>query len=182
VQCKDSTLNTALSDSAKTELILRWKSIYALLLTRGTVRIIQDQYDNARVMLDWTSNYGNLPSPCTIRRTIMPAIRDYSYACSVVCSLRTKNNDNTADSSVETENGASEGRVRLVFPSEWALLDCCTGPVFQSIAGERTGIRALSGFRLLFSDIEGTPIVRKRRQFLDTSSQIFVHPPCKNLA
>jgi hypothetical protein len=83
----------------------------------------------------------------------MPAIRDYSYARSVVCSLRTKNNETTANSSLEAKNGAREGRVRLVFPSEWALLDCRTGPVFESIAGERPGIRALPGFKLIFSDI-----------------------------
>jgi hypothetical protein len=146
------------------------------------VRITEDQYEGARVILDWTSNFGNLPKPSTMRRTILPAIRDYSYARSVFCSLRTNNNETTDDSSMETKNGASEGHVRLVFPSEWALLDCQMGPIFESIAGERTGIRALSGFRLIFSDIEETPIGRKRRQFLDTSSQIFVHPPCKNIA
>jgi hypothetical protein len=135
VQWQDSTLNTALSDSARTDLILRWQSIYALLLTRGTVRITEDQYEDARVMLDWTSKSGNIPSPSTMRRTIMPATRDYSYPHSVVCSLRTKNNEPTADSSLEAKNGASEGRVLLVFPSEWALLDCRKGPVFESIAG-----------------------------------------------
>jgi hypothetical protein len=182
VQLQDRACNTAVSDSARTDLILRWQSIYALLLTRGTVRITEGQYEDARVMLDWTSKYGNLPSPSTMRRTIIPAIRDYSYARSVVCSLRTKNNEPTADSSLQAKNRASEGRVRLVFPSEWALLDCRTGPVFESISGERTGITAQPGFKLLFSDIDETPIVRNRRQFLDTSSQIFVHPPSKNVA
>jgi hypothetical protein len=163
VQWKDSTLNPALSDSARTDLILRWQSINALLLTRGTVRITEDQYEDARVMLDWTSNYRNSPSPSTMRRTIMPAIRDYSYARSVVCSIRTKNNQSTSDSSVVTKNGASEGLVRLIFPSKWALLDCPSGPALEIIAGERNGIRASSCFRLLFSDIEDTPIVRKKK-------------------
>jgi hypothetical protein len=160
VQLQGGASNNALSDSARTDLILRWQSIYALLLTRGTVRITEDQYEDARIMLNWTSKFGNLPRPSTMRRTIMPAIRDYSYARSVVCSLRTKNNETTASSSLEAKNGAREGRVRLVFPSEWALLDCRTGPVFESISGERTGIRALPGFKLLFSDIEETPFVR----------------------
>ena len=56
-QLQDSALNTALSDSARTDLILRWLSTYALLLTRGTVRITEDQYEDARVMLDWTSKW-----------------------------------------------------------------------------------------------------------------------------
>jgi hypothetical protein len=159
VQLQEREYNTALSDSAKTDLIFRWQSIYALLFTRGTVRITENQYGDTRVMLDWTSKYGNLPRPSTMQGAIIPAIRDYSYARSVVCSLRTKNNEPTAVSSLQAKNGASEGRVRLVFPSEWALLDCRTGPVFESIAGKRTGIRALTGFKFLFSDIEENPIV-----------------------
>jgi hypothetical protein len=87
VQWQDSTLNTALSNIARTDFILRWQSIYALLLTRGTVRITEYKYEDARVVLDWTSKYGNLPSHSTMRRTIIPAIRDDSYARSVVCSL-----------------------------------------------------------------------------------------------
>jgi hypothetical protein len=163
VQLQDTSFNTALSDSVRTDLILMWHRIYAFLLARGSVRIPEDQSRDARVMLDWTSKYGNLPSPSTMWRTIIPSIRDYSYARSVVCSLMTKKNEPTADSSLQAKNGASEGCVRLVFPSEWAPLDCRTGPVFESIAGARTGIRALLGFKLLFSGIEETPIVRNRR-------------------
>jgi hypothetical protein len=178
VELQKNAFNTALSDSARTDLLLRWQSIYALLLTRGTVRFTEDQYEDARVMLDWASKHGNIPSPSTMRRTIVPAIRDYSYAHSVVCSLRTKSNEYAADSSLAARNYAREGRVRLVFPSNWALLDCRTGPVFESIAGERTGIQVAPGFKLFFSDIEDTPIVRNRTRFLDTSSQIFVNPAC----
>jgi hypothetical protein len=174
---QDRAFNTALSDSARTDLILRWQNIYALLLTCGTVRITEDQYEDELVMRDWTYRYGNLPSPSTMRSTIVTAIRDYFYSRSVVCSLRTKNNEPAADSFLQAKNGVSEGRVRLVFPSEWVLLDCRIGPVFERIAGERIGIRALPGFKLLFPDIEETPIARKRRQFPDTLSQIFVYPP-----
>jgi hypothetical protein len=52
VELQDSAFNTALSDSARTDLLLRWQSIYALYLTRGTVRFTEDQYEDARVMLD----------------------------------------------------------------------------------------------------------------------------------
>jgi hypothetical protein len=180
VQLQDSALNAVLSESARTDFILRWQKIYALFLPRSTVRFTEDQYDDARVMLDWTYKNGNIPSPSEMRRTIMPVIRDYSYARSVVCSLGTKNNEPTADSPLDAKIFASEGRVRLVFSSEWTLLDCCTGPVFKSIAGERTGIRALPEFKLLFSDIKDTSIVRNTRQVLDRSSQIFVNPPCKS--
>jgi hypothetical protein len=68
--------------------------------------------------------------------------------------------------------------VRLVFPSNWALLDSRTGPVFESIAGERTGMQNVPGFKLMFSDIEDTPIARNRTRFLDTSSHISVNSPC----
>jgi hypothetical protein len=66
VQLRDRACNTAVSDSARTYLILRWQSIYALLLTRGTVRIGESQYEDACVILDWTSKYGNLPSPSVV--------------------------------------------------------------------------------------------------------------------
>jgi hypothetical protein len=166
VQLLDRACNTAVSDSARTDVILGWQSIYALLLTRGTVRITERQYEDARVMLDWACKHGNLPSPSTMRRTIIPAIRDYSYARSFVCSLRTKNNEPTADSSLQAKNRASEGRVRRVFPSEWLLLDCRTGPVFESISGERTGIRALPGFKLLFLISRKLPLFEKEDKFL----------------
>jgi hypothetical protein len=107
VQFQDRAFNIALSNSARTDLILSWQSIYALLLTRGTLRITEDQYEDAHVMLYWTSKYGNLQSPSTMRRTIIPAIRDYYYARSVVCSLRTKNSEPNADSSLQAKNGAS---------------------------------------------------------------------------
>jgi hypothetical protein len=48
-QLRDSALNPVLSGSARTDLILRWQSNYALLLTRGTVRITKDQYEDTRV-------------------------------------------------------------------------------------------------------------------------------------
>jgi hypothetical protein len=143
LQLQDRSCNTALSCSARADLSLSWQSIYALLFTRGTVRITEDQYEEARVMLYWTSKHGNLLSPSTVRRTIIPAIRYYSYARSVVCRLKTRNNEPNADSSLQAKIGASDGRERLVFHSKWALLDCRTGPVFESIAEERTGIRAL---------------------------------------
>jgi hypothetical protein len=103
VQLQDRAFNTAVSDSARTDFILRRQSICALLLTRGTVRITEDQYEDARVILDWTSKYGNLQSPSTMRRTIIPAICDYSYALLVVYSLTTKNNEPTADSSLQAK-------------------------------------------------------------------------------
>jgi hypothetical protein len=103
VQLQDSVFNTILSDSARTDLILRWQSIYALLLKRGTVRVTEGQYEDARVMLDWTYKYGNISSPGTMCMSIMPAIRYYSYARSVVCSLRTKNNESTADSPLDAK-------------------------------------------------------------------------------
>jgi hypothetical protein len=129
-------------------------------------------------MHDWASKYGNIPSHSTMRRTIVPAIRDYSYAHSIVCSLRTKSNERAAGSFLAARNYARERRVRLVFPINWALLDCRTGPVFESIAGERTGMQNVPGFKLMFSDIEDTPIVRNRARFLDISSHIFVNSPC----
>jgi hypothetical protein len=84
VQLQDEAFNTSLFDSSIKYLILKWHSIYALILRRGTLRITEGQYDDARVMLDWTSKYGNLPSPSTMRRNIIPETRDFYYARSVV--------------------------------------------------------------------------------------------------
>jgi hypothetical protein len=159
-----------------------WQNTIALALAHGTVRITDDQYGDAHVMLDWTSKYGTLPSPSTMRRTIIPAIRDYSYARPVVCSLRTKNNDPTADSSLQAKMERVRDVYGYYFPANGRFSTAAQVLSLRAFAGERTGIRNLPGFKLLFSYIKKTPIVRNRRQFLDTSSKSFVHPPCKNVA
>ena len=70
-------------------------------------------------------------------------------------------------------NGRTD-KVRVVVPSEWAILDTCTAPLFDALFSLPSRASTASGTSFVFDDIENTPIVRHRKSVVDSSSYIFV--------
>mgnify|MGYP003438799006 FL=1 len=90
----------------------------------------------------------------------MPLMRSSFYARSEVVALRKRNGG--------TDN------VRVVVPSEWAILDTCTAPLFDALFSLPSSASNASGPSFVFDNIENTPIVRHRKSVVDASSYIFV--------
>jgi hypothetical protein len=181
---------TPVDSSIRRERLLQWQSIFALLVTCGTVRMTVKQYELIYTLHAWASSKANLPSIRTVQRNLMPAIRDFAYARSSDISLRIKDAKRsdarqglesgnagvtTAIDSVHREN-EKESVVRIVLPSEWARLDCRTAALYEAMFGSGTGSQASGEGSLCFSDIDQTPLIRNRKRFLDTRSQIYVDP------
>jgi hypothetical protein len=144
---------------------LDWQSLFAVLLCGGTVRMTVEYYETLRETLIWQAlRHGKredaLPGIRKIQRTIMPLMRRSFYARSEVVALRKR-------------NGGTD-KVRIVVPSEWAILDTCTAPLFDALFGLHPSASTTSGPSFVFDDIENTPIVRHRESVVDTSSYIFV--------
>lgn len=177
--------------ATRREHLLKWQSLFAILITCGTVRMTVQQYEVIYNLHAWASVKESLPSIRTVQRNLMPAIRDFSYARSSDISLRLKHTkrsntrlcleDSSATDTIAFDtvyrDCEKESLVRIVLPSEWARLDCRTATLYDAMFGRKDGIHASQQGRLCYSDIDEIPIVRSRQRFLDTWSQIFVDPP-----
>jgi hypothetical protein len=71
---------TPTDSSFRRERLVKWQSIFTLLVTCGTVRMTVQQYEQLYSLHAWASSKENLPSIRTVQRNLMPAIRDFSYA------------------------------------------------------------------------------------------------------
>ena len=147
------------------ERALDWQSLFAVLLCGGTVRMTVEYYETLRETLIWQAlKHGKredaLPGIRKIQRAIMPLMRSSFYARSEVVALRKR-------------NGGTD-KVRVVVPSEWAILDTCTAPLFDALFSLPSSASTASGPSFVFDDIENTPIVRHRKSVVDSYSYISV--------
>jgi hypothetical protein len=101
-----------------------------------------------------------LPGIRIIQRSTMPLMRRSFYARSEVVALRKR-------------NGGTD-KVRVVVPSEWAILDTCTAPLFEALFSFPSSASTASGPSFVFDDIENIPNVGHRKSVVDSSSYIFV--------
>jgi hypothetical protein len=62
----------------------------------------------------------------------------------------------------------------VVLPSEWAIVDTCTGPLYEAMFSRDLHGNKFSGPYFMFDDIENSPIVVSRRRTIATSQSIFV--------
>jgi hypothetical protein len=62
----------------------------------------------------------------------------------------------------------------VVLPSEWAIMDTCTGPLYEAMFSRDLHGTKGSGPYFMFDDIENSPIVVSRRRTIATSQPIFV--------
>jgi hypothetical protein len=65
---------TADDSSTRRERLLQWQSIFALLVTCGTVRMTVKQYELIYTLHAWASSKENLPSIRTVQINLVPAI------------------------------------------------------------------------------------------------------------
>jgi hypothetical protein len=86
----------------------------------------------------------------------MPLMRSSLYARSEVVALRKRNGG--------TDN------VCVVAPSEWAILDTYTAPLFDDLFSLPSSASTASGTSFVSDNIDKTPIVRHRKSVVDVSS------------
>jgi hypothetical protein len=147
-------------------VLVKWQSIFAVLLSSGTVRMTVEHYETLRDTLRWQSVYLGaepeaLPGIRKIQRRLIPLLREFCYARSDVLDLR--------------KRSGGTGKVRVVLPSEWARLDTCTAPLFEALYGRRSSCaNNNNGPSFVFEDIENVPIVCQRQSTIDASRYIFV--------
>jgi hypothetical protein len=156
------------SCNTRSNVLVRWQSVFALLVSCGTVRLTVEQYETLRETLIWQvscigDNQGALPGIRKIQRVLTPMMREYSYARSKVEEFR--------------KRGDRIGKARVILPSEWAIFDTSTGVLYEAMFGRRfcPGYRSSQGF--VFGDIEDVPIVRNRARTLDMSEHLFLDSP-----
>jgi hypothetical protein len=109
---------------ARSEQLLKWQSILAVLLSCGTVRFVVEQYETLRVTLIWQSSQLGatqeaLPGFRKIQGNLVPLMCEFSYPKSNVEQFRKHFN--------------RAGQARVVLPSEWAIMDTCTGPLYEAM-------------------------------------------------
>jgi hypothetical protein len=170
-QCEDMELDFVLSSFLyRSEALLEWQSILALLYTSGRVRYTVCQHEGICNLLKWqASTFGADPEtlPCysTVLRKFKPMILKHSYAASSIQSLRTR--------------GGGHAKVCIVLPSTWALMDTATGVLYDEMFGNLThpdASRTLASTEYSFESIENVPIVRSRSRNLGMSQVIFADP------
>jgi hypothetical protein len=170
-QSEDTDLDSFQSSSHyRSEALLKWQSVLALLYTSGTVRYTVFQYEAICNLLNWqASMFGADPEtlPCysTVLRKLKPMMLKHSYVASSIESLRAR--------------GGGLAKVCIVLPSAWALMDTATGVLYDAMFGNQTrpgAFHTFSSTEYIFEGIEDVPIVRSRSMNLDMSQVIFVDP------
>ena len=173
--------------------ILQWQSVFALLVTCGTVRMTVLQYETLRSVMNWqatelSSRAPGMPGIRKVQRIIMPYVRDNAYPMSRVehFPIALEKAGARAPSSMHSRMARTGGPldkctleqagsrsalapVRIVPPSEWARLDISSGPLFTSMF-----VRDKDEQNIAFASIEDVPIVRDRHRFLSLERGIFV--------
>jgi hypothetical protein len=101
----------------------------------------------------------------------MPLMRSSLYARSEVVAIR-------------KGNGGTDN-VRVVVPSEWAILDTCTAPLFDALFSLPSSASNASSPSVVFDNMENTPIVRHIKSIVDAlatylwmQTRSVVHKPC----
>jgi hypothetical protein len=65
-------------------------------------------------------------------------------------------------------------KFRAVVPSEWAILDSCTAPLFDALISLHLSSSTTSGSSFVFDDIENTAFVRHGKSVVDAYGYIFM--------
>jgi hypothetical protein len=66
------------------------------------------------------------------------------------------------------------GQARVVLPSEWAIMDTCTCPLYEAMFSRDLYGKKGSRPYFMFDDIENSPIVISRLRTIATSKFLFV--------
>jgi hypothetical protein len=135
------------------ERALDWQSLFAVLLCSGTVRMAVEYYETLRETLIWQAlKHGQskdaLPGIRKIQRVLMPLMRKSFNAGSEVAALRKR-------------YGGTE-QVGVVLPSEWAILNTCTAPLFEALFSRHSSASVSSDPSLLFDIVTHQLCVRER--------------------
>jgi hypothetical protein len=147
------------------EQALDWRSLFAVLLCGGTVRMTVENYGTLRETLIWQAlKHGKredaLPGIRKLQRAIMPLIRSSFYARSEVVALRKRNGG--------TDNVRVVVRVSGPFWT-FALLRS-----LKFLFSLPSSVSTASGPLFEFDDIYNTPMVRLRKSDAYSSSFILV--------
>jgi hypothetical protein len=136
-----------------------------VLLSRGTVKFTVEQYETLRGTLIWQSSQLGATQEALagfrkIQRSLVTLMCEFSYAKSKVELIR------------EQFNRTRQAHV--VLPSEWDIMDTCTGPLYEAMFSRDLHGKKGSGPSFMFDDIEKSPIVVSRRRTIATSQCIVV--------
>ena len=139
----------SLHNSAR--LLLSWESLLGLLSIIGSVPFSSRQFDVLRDMIDTASSgERQLCTYKTVRQSHWNYLLQHIYPRSNLLYVQTKDNQRRrpTQSVILTQNNNrqdSRDCIRLLLPSEWALLDVLTLPIYQQLFGEESeGERPLS--------------------------------------
>jgi hypothetical protein len=164
IEHKGDAASTDFSHSPS-ESLVKWQTVFALLLTSGTVKMSVKQYNSVCEIMKWQASKSGsdlelLPSYSTLQRRMKPMMYQCLYARSKIRRLPTRD--------------GGYGNVRVVPPSEWATLDARTGVLCDAMFGCHTSLNNIRSTGFVFHDIENVPVLENRRRTLDTSQFIFV--------
>jgi hypothetical protein len=124
------------------------------------VRFTVEQYETLRGTLIWQSSQlgATQEAPPGVRKTqrsLVPLICEFLYAKSKAEQFRKQSN--------------RTGQDRVVFPSEWEIMDTCTGPLYEVMLCRDLHGKKGSGPYFMLEEIENSPIVVYRRRTIATS-------------
>lgn len=181
-------------------------NLIGLIMACGSTRLSRNEYNELCRLVSLSSRGGpnelSLPSYSTLKKRVEALAIQFSYAGSYVHYFRSKNSSadrwelapsaDTAErsgipnSTAGIENIGRTGRepkelpVVIVLPSQWVLLDVCTGPIYRLMFGTSVGSGSYSE-RAMFETIEECPVVQDRERIMTCDTQIFV-PPASEVA
>ena len=159
----DRVENASSSKGSTTRLQLDWGCLAALLLSTGTTRLNQSQYEVVRSFLNWRpiveQSHITVPSVATVKRIRKGAFQRVLVPSGTIMYQVDKSKSG-ARTAVGRFRSDSQAPVTVVKPSDWAKLDLSTRRLGDLVLGKRSVRREVP--RCHFMSIEDTPIVRSR--------------------
>jgi hypothetical protein len=178
-------------------VLLKPTNLIALMLTSETQRFTREQFEEHSRVVEICSKGGpremRYPYYTTLKTKVEPCAIEFAYAGSFIRKFLSSQSslnrwkefslkvpiDSTGPSGQATENknqsrageSGSERPVVIVPPSQWALLDVSTGPVFRLMFSDKKALAAPIE-RALFDTIEDCPIVRDRERIMNFHSSM----------
>jgi hypothetical protein len=184
-------------------VLLKPKNLIALMLTSGTQRFTREQFEEHSRIVDMCSRGGpsEMRYPCytTLKTKVEPRAIEFSYAGSFIRKFLSSQSslnpweDVSLRVAIESTGHAGQGTdgtnqsragergrerpVVIVPPSQWALLDVSTGPIFRSMFMDKN-VPAVPMERAMFDTIEDCPIVSDRERIMNCHTSVCAPPLC----
>lgn len=157
------------SENISSGIPLRWEAVASILMSTGTTRFSEQNFDIFSVFSNWLDSEARMPTSRTVRRTLRPIAKRLAFVNTTIHVFPVDLSKSGAKPGVLAFQSKSTAPVAIVKPSDWAKMDVSAPslPYYLQHISQGIHTNELQGDKAevpypLFSSIEDSPIVQNR--------------------